>query len=124
MIGATIPEDGLSSAAIGLGLPPHTSKGGVFRAALAVLAGMSRDEARRYAASTPGKNELGTDGTIYTTALVPEELLDAARTAFGSSDNTAYLVRVGLAMAAGYSRKQAENWAVMRPGPVPKQSAA
>lgn len=123
-IRAHIPEDGLSSAAIGLGLPPSTSKGGVIRAGLAILAGKSRDEARRYATSTPDNHDLGSNGTIHTTALVPEDLLAQAENALPNNNNTAYAVRVGLAMAMGYSRKQAESWAKLPTGRPPKKQEA
>lgn len=120
-IGAHIPEDGLSSAAIALGLPPSTSKGGVIRAALAILAGKTRDEARQYAVSSAKDHNLGSDGTIFTTALVPEELLEQAEQAIPGNSNRAFAVRVALAMSMGYGRKQAESWAKLQVGRPPKK---
>lgn len=113
-IGAHILEDSLSSAALGLGLPLTTSKGGIIRAGLAIYAGKTRDEARRYAASK--ETDLGSDGVTYTTALVPEELLNEARERLSEDDSQAFAVRVGLAMAAGATRKQAESFAKLHPG--------
>jgi hypothetical protein len=121
-IGAPILEDSLSSAALGLGLPLTTSKGGIIRAGLAIFAGKSRDEARRYAASKEAN--LGSEGITFTTALVPEELLSDAEQRLSDEDSRAFAVRVGLAMAAGATRKQAESFARLHAGRPRKQASA
>jgi hypothetical protein len=118
-IGATIPEDGFTSAAVGLGLPLTTSKSGLFRAALALVSGKDRNAAREYAASVPKNRDLGSDGNFHATAVVPDELLAEAERAMSGADR-AYIVRVGFGMAAGLTRKQAESWARMHRGPQRK----
>jgi hypothetical protein len=120
-IGATIPEDGFTSAAMGLGLPLSTAKSGLFRAALALVCGKTKDEAREYASSIPRNRNLGTNGNFHATGVVPEDLLEAAELAMENADR-AYIVRVGMGMAAGLSRKQAESWARMHRGSNRKEN--
>jgi hypothetical protein len=106
-VGADVPEDSLSSAAFGLGLNREkVSRSGVIRAALALFHGNDKDTAREYA--TPkNQTQLGSNGQTFVTAQVPEDLADTGDTP------RAYAIRVGLALAAGLSRKEAENWAKM-----------
>lgn len=118
MVGADIPEDSLSSAAFGLGLNlSATPRIGVVRAALALFHGQSRDAAREYAQSSR-KSKLGSDGKDFVAGKVPEVLADTGDT------ERAFAIRVGLAMAAGLTRKQAESWARMQRGRPRKTSQA
>lgn len=113
-ISADIPEDSISSAAFGLGLNlSDVSRSGVVRAALALFHGMSRDEARECVQpkrKTPAR--LGSEAQDYVTAQVPDELADVGNV------QRAYAVRLGLALASGMPRKQAESWARMTMRPV------
>lgn len=116
-IGARLPEDSLSSAAFGLGLDQATTpRSGVIRAALALFHGRDRNDAKQLA-KPARKSRLGSDGTERVTARVDAELADTGEVPLS------YAIRVGLAMAAGLDRKQAENWAaMMHPGRPSKQS--
>jgi hypothetical protein len=105
MVTADIPENGLSSAALGLGVPlGKVNRSGLVRAALALFHGMDRDTAITYLdAAKPSR--LGSKGQDLVSAYVPEELADVGET------NRAYAIRVGLALAAGATKEQAESWA-------------
>ena len=104
-VGAYVAEDSLSSAAFGLGLDvANVSRSGVIRAALALFHGYDRNEAREYVQSKRNAR-LGSDGLDWARAKVPEEFADTGDT------NLSMAIRIGLAMAAGLSRKQAENYA-------------
>jgi Lsr2 len=114
-VSATIPQDILPGAALGLGVSLHsTPRTDLVKAALALFQGKSRDEARELIDSR--KYQLGGDGPQYVVARVPQELADT-----GNAER-AYAIRVGLLMAGGLSRREAETWARMTrgrtPGPV------
>jgi hypothetical protein len=113
-VSAHVPEFGLSSAAIGLGLPVTTSKGGIIRASLAILAGKSRTEAISYVESGGTNNLTMKQSRIV--AEIPEELLVQAEQAMEGNTNKSYMVRVALAMAAGFSEEQARDYAYMERG--------
>lgn len=126
LITADVPQYGLSSALAGfklnMGIDMPMSKSGIVRAALALVAGKSPDEIKRYANGSNSPN-LDSGGKSAIGAQVPEDLLDAARSQLGPDTEIAYTVRVGLAMAAGLNREQAEAWAKLSPG-RPRKSAA
>lgn len=109
IISADIPEDSLSSAAFGLGLNrSQASRSGIVRAALALYHGHDRETAREYIIPETKKNSrLGSNGQEQVTADVPEDLATV------EGVTRAFALRVGLAMAAGLTRKEAENWAKM-----------
>jgi hypothetical protein len=119
-ISADIPEDSISSAAFGLGLDlANVSRSGVVRAALALFQGMSKAEARGYVQPKREKPaRLGSQAQDFVTAIVPDELANV-----GEGVQRAYAIRVGLALAAGMSQKQAESWARMtiRPAGRPRK---
>jgi len=118
LVGATIPEDTMAHAAYGLlgSRFDQASRSGLVRAALALYKGANRDQAISYAQRTA---RLGSEGQDYVTAKVPDELaqVDCER---------AYAIRVGLAMAGGLSRKQAESYArnMVRPAHRPARQKA
>lgn len=109
IISADIPEDSLSSAAFGLGLNrSQITRSGVIRAALALYHGNDRETAREYVTPPSQKSaRLGSEGQEQVSADVPEHLANVEGT------TRAHAIRVGLAMAAGLTRKEAENWAKM-----------
>jgi hypothetical protein len=109
---ADVPEDSVSSAAFGLGLDiAHVSRSGVLRAALAMFHGKSKPEARELAIS--GKSaRLGSDGQDLLSGQVPEDLADVG------DIQRAHAIRIGLAMSAGMTRKQAESWSRMQIRPA------
>jgi hypothetical protein len=126
-ITADVPEFGLSSALAGLkltrGIDLPMSKSGIIRAALALVAGKSPDEIRRYATGGNTTN-LDSGGKSAIGAQVPEDLLEDARAQLGQDAEIAFTVRVGLAMAAGLTREQAESWAHMTRGRPRKETVA
>ena len=127
LITADVPQYGLSSALAGfklnMGLDMPMSKSGIIRAALALVAGKSNDEIRQYATGGNTPN-LDSGGKYAIGAQVPEDLLEEAQAQLGEGTEIAFTVRVGLAMAAGLTRDQAESWAQMTRGRPRKQISA
>jgi hypothetical protein len=128
-ITADVPNFGLSSALAGLkltrgvDLPVNISKSGIVRAALAVVAGKSADEIMRCATGNSSPN-LESGGKSAIGAQVPEDLLREAQARLGEDAEIAFTVRVGLAMAAGFTQEQAESWAHMTRGRPRKQATS
>lgn len=121
VIAAHIPAHGLTNAAIGLGLPPSTSNGGVIRAALAAMAGRDRSEVERLANPPKRKNSnMGNAGRI--TADIPEDL---ASEVLANSANKSATVRQALALALGWDSEAAEEYAasVRRGRPSKKENS-
>lgn len=118
MIGAVVPEDSISSAAMGLGVDlASVTRSGVARAALALFHGMPKDEAKQFVRPNDKKARLGSDGQDFIGFRAPDELIDVG------DHERSYAIRVGLAMAAGLTRKEAESWAKMSRGRPPKEHA-
>ena len=115
-ISALIHNDSLPIARAILGLQTM-DKSAIIRAALALYKGLPADEARNYAYNN-AVGSLSTDdySNQFVSARVPDELLE------GISGNLSHAIRVGLAMAAGMSRKEAEKYAQMKPGPKAKDN--
>lgn len=106
-VGATIDPLSVPIAAARLGIR-NASMSGVVRAALALFHGHENDEAIKYAI---GENKRFNDtGPGHIVAQVPDEL------AKGCGDNRSFAIRVGLGLAMGMSRQQAEHWAKMPTG--------
>jgi hypothetical protein len=105
MINVLLPEDSISSAAFGLmGRDwQSVSRSAIIRAALVLFHSDDRHAAREYAKT---KHALGTDGPQKIAARVPSELLENIE-----DRQVSYAVRVGIGMASGQTRKQAEVWA-------------
>jgi hypothetical protein len=114
-IAVTIPPHSLSIAAAKLGLPRNTSKSAILRIALALGKGMSREEVLSYARPRASNLEIPVQKIVSFDA--PAELISE------SDKNRSFLVRVGLGLAAGMTRKEAEAWARMPSGRVPRKGA-
>jgi hypothetical protein len=102
-IDARVPEHSLPIAATFLGIR-GSSRAGIIRTALALFQGKTPAEAISYA---DGGRDVNTHGLVG--AMVPDELVP-------TDVNKSWAVRVGLGMAAGLSREQAESWARMDRG--------
>jgi len=113
IIGTRVPSSSLRSAAIGLGLSPGTSKSGILRAALALFHSLDP-----YAYIDPpapvsrsGVRSASKD-VIDVAGQAPDELaLMPVHQATGKTWERSTAIRVGLAMAAGWSREESEEWA-------------
>jgi hypothetical protein len=119
-IAADIPEDSLACAAVGLGQDiSRVSRSGLVRAALSLYHGHTRDQAKSYIVLGQNPAQLSSKGQDRVTAVVPEELAQV-------DGERAFAIRVGLAMAAGLGRKEAETYARMhvRPKGRPRKDDA
>lgn len=103
-VGAVVPPHSIPIASALLGIR-GASQAGVIRAALALFQGKTPLEAGKYAASQQSNSS-------WVTANVPDEL--------APETDKSWAIRVGLGLAAGMERDEAEAWARMRPGPKPK----
>jgi hypothetical protein len=107
-VSADIDSSAITGAAIGLGFRNGTvSRSGLVRAALALFHGGTEREAIELAA-TVKNSRLGSNREKmqdWVTANVPDGLADTGEI------NRALAIRIGLAMAAGYSREDAETHA-------------
>ena len=111
-VDARVPAKSLSSAAIGLGLERSmTTRSGVVRAALALFHGKDRETAYRLAMPTHNSRLSADKGSERVGADVEAELANTG------DAKISYAIRVGLGMAAGFTRAEAEEWAAMiKPG--------
>src|SRR5260370_40886461 len=103
-VAATLPEDTLAIAAAGLGLDLSTTpRIGLVKAALALFHGSSREDARKLV--LPHRSRLSADGAQKVIGQIPAELANV-----GDAER-ACAIRVGMGMAIGLSRHEAEKWA-------------
>lgn len=97
-------ETWYTQAGMAQALPASTPKSAMLRFALALYNGLDPFDARRYA--TPKSASKGITGTcdrdVQTTAVISEDLIP-------SDVPAAYAARVGLLIAMGYSRAEAED---------------
>lgn len=120
MVGARVSPKALKHAALGLDLPPTVSKMGLMRAALALFHGKSHDEAYELAlpiAHQPQPLTTSDRDLIDIAGKVESELAQT----YGYERATA--IRIGLAIARGWSREDAEEWARMTRGPKSKKAS-
>lgn len=120
-VGTRIPDQWFTDAGASQMLPSTTSKSGIIRMALGFFQGMSAVEARQLAITQPkpGKGIADTtDRKIDIACKVPEELAEGIK-----DIGAAYAVRIGVIMALGYTREQAERVAKMSPGRPRKEKA-
>lgn len=104
-ISTTVDSSSLPLAATFLGIR-GASRAGIVRAALALFHGHDRVTATRYAGNS--KILDADSGRERVVASIPDELQ--------VPEHPAWAIRVGLGMAAGLSRSQAEIWAQMEQG--------
>jgi hypothetical protein len=110
MVGADVPRNAVSSAAMGLGTL-NASRSGILRAALALFHGADTSRAREYAVGKAARLE--SNDQDWLNGAVPDEFADTGEV------QRAYAIRVGLGIAAGMSREAAEDWAdctIRKPG--------
>lgn len=106
-VGARVPADALKHAAIGLGLSPDASKSGVIRGALALFHGLDPQRFIEPPRKPVGRGVTTTRANVIDVAIeAPAELAEMPP---GVKRATA--IRVGLAMATGWSREDAQAWA-------------
>ena len=114
-VGTTIDPVFVPIAAATLGIR-NASTSGVIRAALALFHGQSTDEAVKHA-MPENQRFKANDGPSTVFAQVPDELAE------NCGDNKSYAVRVGLGIAMGMTREQAERWAQVKIGRPKKETA-
>lgn len=112
-ISATVESFSLPVAATMLGIR-GAGRGAVVRSALALFHGHDPITAVKYANYGQDIPD-GDSGHEYVQAVVPDELVPA--------ENQSYAVRVGLGLAMGLSRPQAEQWARIPTGRPRKNPA-
>lgn len=100
-VSATVESYSLPVAAAFLGIR-GASRAGIVRSALALFHGHDRADAARYAYSDE-KLSSAESGHERIVAKIPDELL--------VNDRPSWAIRVGLGMAMGLTRAQAEKWA-------------
>lgn len=113
-VGSRVPEGWFAMAGMGQSLPESTPKSGIYRMALALFHGYDSQAARELAAPrTPKSAGLSTkeSGKVDYTCGVPENLA-----AMPDGVSTAYAIRVGMAIAMGYNRDDAERFAKLPHG--------
>jgi hypothetical protein len=113
-VGSRVPEGWFALAGMSQSLPATTPKSGIYRMALALFQGRDINEARELAhPRMPKSAGLSTTdtGKVDYTCGVPEELAELPE---GVSPS--YAIRVGMAMAMGYSRDDAERFAQLPHG--------
>lgn len=101
-------------AGMGQSLPESTPKSGIFRMALALFHGYDNNTARQLAAPRTMKTAgLSTKepGKVDYTCSIPENLATLPK-----GVSAAYAIRVGMAIAMGYSRDDAERFAKLPHG--------
>lgn len=120
-VGARIPAHSLKYAAMGLGLSPNTSKTGLMRAALALFHGKTPEEAYELAMPPTPKPRriMGGPEIIDIVGDVDESLAQLP-----SEIGKATAIRIGLAIARGWDREDAEEWAKMPRGRPRKDRAS
>jgi hypothetical protein len=122
-VGARVPARSLKYAAIGLNLPPTTSKQGLMRAALALFHGRTLEEAHELALPISRKQpRLAGESELID--IAGEVEADLAKIPEDIERATA--IRIGLAIAQGWTAEEAKTWAmdIGRRGPRPKRDAA
>jgi hypothetical protein len=112
-VSATVDSYTLPVAATMLGVR-GASRAGIVRSALALFHGRDRAEAARFA-NSDAKLHDAESGREHIRATIPDDL--------PVPENQAWAVRVGLGMAMGLSRTQAEKWAKIDQGRPRKQEA-
>jgi hypothetical protein len=119
-VGTRVPAVSLRNAAIGLGLPPGTSKSAIMRAALAMF---HEKNPLDYIEAPRAENKRDV-------RKASAEVIDIAGPAHAelaempAGVERATAIRIGLALASGWTREEAESFARMTRGPKPNKHAS
>ena len=114
LISAIIAPRGVTRAAIHQGFAATTPAPVVIRHALALLTGMSDEDAMQIAQPAPrGTMKTGKHPTQVT---IPDDVLDSAKKKHPEITNQSQLVRYALALAAGFTDDEATDYASVKRG--------